>query len=48
MQLQTLVVAAHVVAVLRRQFRRQQVRADAEIPEVEERLALYAEADPRL
>lgn len=46
MQLQTLAVAAHVVAVLLRQLRRQRVGADAELPEVEERLALDAEGDP--
>lgn len=47
-QLQTLALAAQVVAVLRRQFSGQQVRADAERPEVAERLAAHREADPGL
>lgn len=47
MQLQTLVIAAQVVATLHRHFRRQQVRANAELPEVKERLALHHEVDTR-
>lgn len=47
-QLQTLVVATQVIAVLCRQFRCQRVRADAELPQVVKRLAPHTEADPRL
>lgn len=47
-QLQTLVVATQVIAVLRRQLRCQRVRPDAQSPEVVKRLPPHPEADRRL